>query len=247
MCTASWLTDGDRFHFLFNRDELRTRAHGLPPERRQRGAVVYLSPIDPDSGGTWFAATERGLVVALLNRTVGGPPPTAGRRSRGSLIPELVEALELAEVATRLAALPLAECAPFRLYANLPGSDAALGAVWNGYELATQPITTGAGLLCSSSRGDLEATTARSTLWTARAARRAVDGVAELRRFHRSHLPERSARSVCMHRDDAATVSHLEVLRAPGSIRIAYYDGAPCAAGEPERTDLALVAAAGQA
>ncbi len=239
MCTASWLTAGDRFHLLFNRDERRTRAVGLPPRALRKADLAYLSPIDPDSGGTWFAATERGLVLTLLNRTVDGQPPTAGRRSRGSLIPELVGARDLAEVATLLAALDLADCAPFRLFADLPGTP-ALGAVWDGQRLMTQPITTAAGLLCSSSRGDHEVTRVRSLLWTARSREREALGLEELRRFHRSHLPTRSAASVCMHREDAATVSHLEVLRSPDEIQIAYFSGSPCSAGEPERSTLPL-------
>ncbi len=243
MCTASWLTDGARFHFLFNRDERRTRALGLPPERRRAGGVAYLSPIDPDSGGTWFAATDRGLILALLNRTVDGQPPAIGRRSRGSLIPELVGATSLAEVTKRLGQLALAECAPFRLFADLPASTAALGAVWNGCELATREISTGSGLLCSSSCGDQNVTDVRSALWSARGSQRAADGIAELRRFHRSHLPTRSAASVCMHREDAATVSHLELLREPEEVRLAYFDGSPCSAGEPQVAVLALVIA----
>ncbi|MEO8197976.1 MAG: NRDE family protein [Thermoanaerobaculia bacterium] len=242
MCTASWLTAGDQFHFLFNRDERRTRAVGLPPRERQAGGVAYLSPTDPDSGGTWFAASERGLILALLNRSVDGQTPAPGRRSRGSLIPELVAAGDLAEVAALLAALDLAECAPFRLFADLPGGP-ALGAVWDGLHLATQPITTGAGLLCSSSRGDHEVTRVRSELWTARSRERSASGLAELRRFHRSHLPTRSAASVCMHREDAATVSHLEVLRTPDEVQVDYFAGSPCSAGEPARSTLPLRAA----
>lgn len=244
MCTASWLTEGDRFHFFFNRDELRTRARALPPERRQGDGCVYISPIDPDSGGTWFAATDRGLILALLNRSVDGRPPAAGRRSRGTLIPALVGAGDLATVATLLGELPLAECAPFRLFADGPGQS-ALGAVWNGLELQIQPLLTPSGLLCSSSRGDHQVTRERSELWSARRAQRAADGPAELRRFHRSHLPVRSASSVCMHREDASTVSHLEVRREPEAVHVAYFAGSPCGAGEPVSAILPLVAATG--
>lgn len=241
MCTLSWLTAGDRFHLLFNRDERRTRAVGLPPRLLSAAGVAYLSPIDPDSGGTWFAASAHGLVLALLNRSVDGQPPAPGRRSRGSLIPELVAAGSLAEVALRLGGQDLAECAPFRLFADRAG-ETALGAAWDGHRLALQPITTGAGLLCSSSRGDHEVTRVRSDDWTARSRARAERGIEELRRFHRSHVPTRSAASVCMHRDDAATVSHLELLRTPEVVELAYFAGSPCAADDPERTTLALVA-----
>ena len=239
MCTASWLTEGDRFHFFFNRDERRTRAIALPPEKRQGDGFAYLSPIDPDSGGTWFAATDRGLILALLNRTVDGQPPAPGRRSRGTLIPALAGARDLAAVATLLGEVALVECAPFRLFADFPGQ-AALGAVWNGRELETQPLLTTTGLLCSSSRGDHQVTRERSELWSARRAERAADGPAELRRFHRSHLPVRSASSVCMHREDAATVSHLEVVREPAAVHVAYFAGSPCSAGDPARSTLAL-------
>jgi hypothetical protein len=247
MCTASWLTAGDRFHLFFNRDERRSRAAGLPPQLQHAAGVDYLAPIDPESGGTWFAATARGLLLALLNRSVDGPA-IPGRTSRGSLIPALVGARDLGEVARLLGEMPLFECAPFRLLANLPGVEGAeaLGAVWDGQRLATQPITTPDGLLCSSSRGDLEVTRQRSEQWTARGAHRASDGVAELRRFHRSHLPTRSTFSVCMHREDAATVSHLEVARSPTSVEVAYFSGAPCLGGAAERSTLTLGAATEQ-
>lgn len=242
MCTASWLTASDRFHFLFNRDERRTRAVGLPPQLLRAEGVAYLAPLDPDSGGTWFAATEGGLLLALLNRSVDGQPAAAGRRSRGSLIPELVAARDLADVAARLSAQELGDCAPFRLFADLAGAG-SLGAVWDGQRLASQPITTTSGLLCSSSCGDQEVTRVRSELWTARRPQREAAGLEELRRFHRSHQPTRSAASVCMHRDDAATVSHLEVLRTPEEIQVAYFAGAPCTADHAEPSTLRLSAA----
>ncbi len=238
MCTASWLTAGDRFHLFFNRDERRARAVGLAPRLQRAAGVDYLAPLDPESGGTWFAATGRGLLLVLLNRSVDGPA-AAGRKSRGSLIPALVGADDLPEVVRLLGELPLVDCAPFRLLANLPGVE-ALGAVWDGQRLATQAITTADGLLCSSSRGDLEVTRQRSDQWTARSAHRATDGVAELRRFHRSHLPTRSTVSVCMHREDASTVSHLEVARSPTVVEVAYFSGAPCTAGDAERSTLIL-------
>ncbi|MEO8275756.1 MAG: NRDE family protein [Thermoanaerobaculia bacterium] len=243
MCTASWLTDGPRFHLLFNRDELLRRSRGVAPELHAREGVAYLSPTDPQSGGTWFAATERGLLVALLNRNVDGQTSgstTPGRRSRGSLIPELVGARTIAEFNRLLEALDLSECPPFRMFANLPGEPHSSGAVWNGERLSIQAITTPSGLLCSSSRGDQRATEVRSALWSERAAERAALGAEALRRFHRSHEPERSAVSVCMHREDAQSVSHLDVTRDATVITVAYFDGPPCSVAEPSRSTLRL-------
>lgn len=239
MCTASWLTEGDRFHFLFNRDERLTRAAGRPPERRFAEGVAYLSPIDPESEGTWLAVTERGLLLALLNRSVAGRQAPAGSRSRGTLIPELAPASSIEDLARRIAALDLAECAPFRLFAHL-GERAALGAVWDGRERAVQSLGTASGLLCSSSLGDLAVTRSRSELWSARRREIAAHGLDELRRFHRSHLPERGPASVCMHRDDAQTVSHLELLRTPDAFHLTYFDGPPCTASTPVSSSLPI-------
>jgi hypothetical protein len=43
-----------------------------------------------------------------------------------------------------------------------------------------------------------------------------------------------------MHREDAATVSHLEVVREPDAVHVAYFAGSPCSAGDPARSTLAL-------
>ncbi len=56
--------------------------------------------------------------------------------------------------------------------------------------------------------------------------------------FHRSHMPERGAYSVCMHRDDAETLSftHIHVTHADAKLR--YYPAAPCRATKAESSTL---------
>ena len=66
-----------------------------------------LAPTDPASLGTWIACSEIGLAIALLNVN---PPDADARvppRSRGGIIPGLVRARSLDEVAASAAALDL--------------------------------------------------------------------------------------------------------------------------------------------
>ncbi|MGE0638886.1 MAG: NRDE family protein [Thermoanaerobaculia bacterium] len=231
MCTASWLAAGDEFHFLFNRDERRTRARGLPPRRGNAGATAFVAPIDAEAGGTWIAVSGCGLLLALLNRTANSPAdaePRPGSVSRGTLIPSLVDAADANAVFARLAATDLHALAPFRLVVRDGQSGAIATATWNRSSLERRQLDPQSGLLCSSSLGDRRVTDARTPIWE----RLRSDGtpltLEKLRSFERSHEPAPSAESVCMHRDDAETVSQTEIRIDPRTVTMRYTDGPPC-------------------
>jgi hypothetical protein len=232
MCTASWLDAGGEFHLFFNRDELRTRPRAMPPREARAEGVRYLAPIDAAAMGTWIAASAPGLLLALLNRSEEGEAPRSGTVSRGSVIPALIAAPSLAEVETRLRRLPLEKAAPFRLFGRDPRGGRPLCWGWNGRELDRVDLDPEAGLLCSSGLGDARVTAARTPVWE---RLRAAGGLSPetLAGFHRSHEPRRSADSVCMHRDDARTVSHTAVrIVAPGDeVAFLYVEGSPCEEG----------------
>jgi hypothetical protein len=232
MCTASWLDAGGEFHLFFNRDELRTRAHALPPREARAEGVRYLAPVDAAAFGTWIAASSSGLLLALLNRTEEGEAPRAGTVSRGTIIPALIAAPDLGEVGARLQRLPLESSAPFRLFGRDPRGGRPLCWGWSGRGLERVELDPEAGLLCSSGLGDARVTASRTPIWE---RLRAAGGLTPetLAGFHRSHEPSRSADSVCMHRDDARTVSHAAVRIAPPGDEVAflYVDGPPCEDG----------------
>ena len=86
----------------FNRDEKKTRPIADPPSLRELMGVRFLSPRDPQGGGTWMLANEHGLVVCLLNRwELGGKTNSGVRKSRG----QLVWSLAVAESLTALSGL----------------------------------------------------------------------------------------------------------------------------------------------
>lgn len=230
MCTASWLRRDGRLHLFFNRDELRSREPAAPPETHRRKAVAWIAPADGRAGGTWIAATDRGLALALLNRSDGTTPEE--RVSRGHLIPELVTAGDAGALEAALAGLPLERLAPFRLLALWRRHADGAIASWDGAgELSWERVDADLGLLCSSGLGDARASAERGRTWERFRAERTPWGLDDHRVFHRDHSPERSAWSVCVHRPEARSVSFTEIELAPAGVLLAYRDGSPCEEG----------------
>jgi hypothetical protein len=231
VCTASWLRRGGELRVYFNRDELDGREPGTAPAAAEHDGVRFVAPRDGRTGGTWIAATDRGLALALLNRSDGLQPPRPG--TRGRLIPRLVAARDPDDLTSRLLREPLRDLPPFRLVSFWLEPARAEAVTWDGRNLAVELLDADDGMLCSSGLGDERATRERAERRTRARARAAEWDHAALRAFHRSHEPEPSAWSVCMHRTDAETVSYTEVCLSPAGVRLAYVASPPCRGGEP--------------
>ena len=226
MCTVTWLPTRDGYELRMNRDELRTRAIALPPAVYERNGVRYIAPRDVDGGGTWIVANETGVVICLLNGPLS-PDGRTGTRSRGLLVEDLSDARSVAEVRTRLAGSALADYSAFTLLALEPGLPACVSR-WSGSTLVVDPAASPSSLLTSSSF-DPDAVVASRTAVHREFLRtsRGRDGET-LDRFHRDHSPERSHRSVCMHRDDASTVSFTRIAVCRDAVLVHYEDGPAC-------------------
>jgi hypothetical protein len=235
MCTASWAPGPDGYTFCFNRDERRTRAPALDPSVREHDGVRYLAPLDGDFGGTWIAVTAHGLSFGLLNRYQLEPVAEPEEpRSRGLLIPELVSSADLLTVASRLEQIEIARYRPFTLIALAPGH-AALLAAWDGRQVRLQRHVAAGLLLTSSAVDEPEVAAARVQLFTSLPE---ITG-ASLETTHRSHVPERGARSVCMHRPDAQTRSYTRGVVTPAQVTLHHTEGPPCERAVPLSLHLA--------
>jgi len=76
-----------------NRDESRMRGAELPPSVNCEGQFQWLGPRDVQSGGTWIAVNNHGVVACLLNGylpEVKHPPSVNVPRSRGGIVPWLM-------------------------------------------------------------------------------------------------------------------------------------------------------------
>ena len=256
MCTVALvgLQDGTLLCGM-NRDERPSRLSGTPPTVQQHASGSALWPTDRDAGGTWVAVSDRGLVSFLLNRYQDSLTWQPERPlSRGALIPGLLDALDLAEVDRRLASdavVPLNRLRPFTLVAayapDAPRDDAqtkvagcvpaiapidARAWTWDGRTLLR--TRSAAPWLWTSSGFDREAAHgARLATWLpASEAIRTAGSPASadelLRAYFASHLPSRGPLSPCMHRPEAATVSHTRIRINADSVTMCYTAGPPC-------------------
>jgi len=224
MCTVSWLPHPGGYVLFTSRDERKTRAPALPPEVRDRDGVRYMAPIDADAGGTWVLVNEHGLTVALLNRWgVPGDREPTNPRSRGLLVLDLASAPTLAEARVRLTAGLLRVTRPFSLVLVEPDRPAWL-ASWSGHLLEATTATRPGFLRSSSSVTEPEVLASRQALFAA------LDPVTAqgLEALHRSHLPERGHRSVCMHREEAETQAFTRIEVSAAQVTLAHAPGAPC-------------------
>lgn len=256
MCTLTWSLEPGGFDLFFSRDEVRTRRPALPPTVAEHDGLSIAAPTDADAGGTWIAVNSAGLAVCLLNGYRAGDVGAHAPISRGLLVRELASAPTWTEVAHRLERVELRQYRSFALVAFEPGPAPHRAtphrATWNGTHLEVQALTDADRPLCSSSLDPIGSGASRRAQLLDLEREHGPLAAAQLEAFHRTHLPERGSLSVCMHREDAHTVSLTHVRVSPDSALLRYSAGAPCAASSFEsvrlrRTALATSGGAGRA
>ncbi len=222
MCTLSWCTNTDGYGLVFNRDERKRRRRASPPALKcGPEGVRYLSPTDPESGGSWIVANQYGLTVCLLNAYHGVsfcPPDRT--HSRGNIPLFFSDCRNLPEAEKRVGRLP------FRHY---PGFSLVIFDRWRppvqyGWDTCTLRRVSPSMPLTSSSYRAEEVCQNRRRLF----AKHAPKTLQQLLEFHCSHEGPGTSHAPCMHREDAQTVSQcvVETHRTHTSFR--YADSSPC-------------------
>jgi hypothetical protein len=217
MCTVTLLPMGDRLRVMANRDERHARRAAHPPHIARAGAALALMPVDPQGGGTWIAATSAGLVFALLNGT--GDAPGTGP-SRGRLILEMLDCMDLRQVVARSQSLTWRGWAPHRLLACDGRTTLELRVRPAGVSVDTYEMHTPLGFT-SVPVGGVEAEPARRALFAELVAE-ASDPVDGQDAYHRHRWPDRPHLSVHMRRHDMATQSITTVDVTPSRVRMRY-------------------------
>ncbi len=199
---------------MTSRDEQRGRPQATPPRWRElSGGRRAAWPTDPEGGGTWLGADDRGMVLTLLNGNPEPSPDLSGLslRSRGLLIPELLERAgggRLEEVFGLLEGLDLEAFAPFRLVGAEPARRgegvAVFDAVWDRRRLSGSGADAPPACFVSSGLGDSVAR-ARLPLFEQMVGDEPTPEVQD--RFHAHYWPDRLHQSVWMSRAGARTVS----------------------------------------
>src|ERR1041385_4218147 len=232
-----------------NRDERRTRAPATPPERRTLDGVPVLAPRDGEAGGTWIAVNAFGHTLALLNRWDDSPigdsapleaaPPNPGPFiSRGLLVLELAATPDRRAVDAVLTGRPLASFRPFTLVSLSPGEVPWLFE-WDGHALERAMVSVPGLVRASSGSDQAAAERGRGALFREAASRPGGLTPEVLLALHRSHRPEKGPLSICMHREEAVTVSLSLITMHADRVTFRYVNGSPCESTEVTDVELA--------
>ena len=226
MCTVSFLPTATGFRLAMNRDEKRFRIAALAPEVFRIGERRAIYPREP-GGGTWLAANDAGLCLALINWHRIEHEPRGRIESRGRIIPALIGAKNSGEIGRELRKMSLSGTPPFRLVLIDSRRRTLTEWRWNLMELVPQRHRWRTFHWFSSGydeRGAEKQRTKVCASWLSH-------GTGSLRRLHASHLPRRGPFSICMHRPDAATVSYSEILVSRQRVTLRYQSSPPCQIG----------------
>lgn len=239
MCTLSFFAlENGAMILTMNRDESRLRKEVEKIEVGSVGDLSWIYPVDGQAGGTWIGANSTGLALALLNAHPPGfrARPPEEYLSRGHLIPDLIsratsvdEAISEAQQVIEAESLP-----PFLLLAFDRQSPYILRLDSDGHELRVSSLARESQLWASSAFDEAGAIASRSSQYRELLENPMPSGREAdlLRRFHASHNPNAGAYSLCMHREQAASVSLAQfVFKAP-TLQMRYNLGSPC---EPRR------------
>ena len=243
MCTVSFIPNARGFYLGMNRDESRLRPIALQPEAHGTACDLSIYPSDP--GGTWIGLNNSGLCLALINWHRIPRRPNHRAVSRGVVVKELIHARSCDNLPALLHELPLQGMPPFRLIAISLRESQVTEFQWDQDRVVAVCHCWSARHWFSSGLDEQQAEVTRAEVCRKEWNDSDAGEIAWLRRLHRSHLPERGGFSICMHREDASTVSYTEVVfdGAHGTMR--YCPGPLCSGNREfiEKT-LSLVAAA---
>ncbi|MHC5210939.1 MAG: NRDE family protein [Planctomycetota bacterium] len=262
MCTLTFLPGlpGGGYLLATNRDESPERGPAWAPMAQEVGARQLIAPRDSDKGGTWVGVDDRGMLLAVLNGDrpdqVAEPVDPI---SRGQLVNDLLADPRFSSVRDELERRRHSvgmNYRPFKLVCVSPGPMGGgrpahiLRGEWTGSVLAFEELS---GPRCAvSSTFETEAVTnyrraaydrflqehdaVIRAATAADAGESVIDELAtRLAGFHAGHrleAPDGDAYTVCMHREDARTVSSTLVLVTATHVTMRYTAGWPCQDGE---------------
>jgi hypothetical protein len=226
MCTVTLIARKRGYLLGMNRDEKLTRIAGLPPREQVVNGRRALFPSEP-AGGTWVGVNEARVSFALINwysvpARVNGPAVSRGAVTRSALA-----TVTSAEASALLEQLPLERTNPFRLIGVFPDEEKVVEWRWNLSRLDVVSHAWQTNIWISSGFDESGAQESRQQAFRD-VLESKCGSVHWLRRLHCSHLPSPSPYSICMHREDAASVSYSEIRVGKAMVTMSYANGLPC-------------------
>ncbi|MBZ5574796.1 MAG: NRDE family protein, partial [Acidobacteriia bacterium] len=208
MCTLTVVTGSDTYRMAMNRDEKIARGAGVTPEMQEFDRTRAIYPNDGD-GGTWIAANECGIALALLNwNDIAPPGKTVKTRSRGRVIPALIDSRSLWDLHAVFSVSNFTGMLPFRLVGVFPSEREIWEWRWDSTQLEFQVHEWKSRHWFSSSLSDKQAESLRGAACRAAQDESDAGSVPWMRRLHASHGGGPGPFSLCVHREDVKTLSY---------------------------------------
>ena len=243
MCTLSFIPGSNGFHLAMNRDEQRTRMKAHPPDLYQCGKHQAVYPSEP-TGGTWIGINAAGITLALINWYSKPQLESKPAFSRAIIIPRILASNSADSAERLLRELQLDRLNPFRLIMisnrertieEFQSDSITLSKLhhpwernhWfsSGFEEPEVEIIR--ARICAAMIQDSETVS--------------LQAPNILGNLHRSHAPEKGPYSICMHREDACTVSFTEVIVDNSVATVSYHKGTPCEVSVEDNITLSLI------
>jgi hypothetical protein len=150
------------------------------------------------------------------------------------VIPALIFADSTAALEQAAWQLSLHGVWPFRLFGFSGAEFRVREWRWDGLDLAVGSHPWQRDHWFSSGRSDQKAARQRRRIFDSAARDPHTGSLAWLRKLHRQHGGEPGPFSVCVHRNDAATLSYTEVVLQGAHLSMRYAAGQPCTSLRPE-------------
>lgn len=94
MCTVSFVSSHSKFIITSNRDEKLGRDSAIEPKNYLVNNKNLIFPKDPKAGGTWYAITQEGTILVLLNGASNKHHVKLPyRRSRGLIVLDIISSI----------------------------------------------------------------------------------------------------------------------------------------------------------
>lgn len=230
MCTISFIPLSNTSYLMgSNRDELKTRARAQPPEIHQPGN--WVAPIDTKAGGTWFGTNSLGISYTVINNYQASNPlldHNEQAKSRGLLIPELVQCRTLVEASQFFRSVNYQLYNPFEIIAVRPKPLSVMRWSWDGEHFSEHKEEAKPQIWVSAGFDRQRILEIREEVFLEMLKER-VRGytIMDLVDYHSSQKPRRGAESVAMYQEKVQTVSATLVHVDDRGVRGLYHDGYP--------------------
>jgi hypothetical protein len=237
----TWFRTAQGYEVFFNRDERRSRKPALPPAIRTGKVGRFIAPLDGDFGGSWLAANEHGLSLALENGYTDlddmAHEPPEGFTSRGLLLTALAGVRSGDEAIRRVSGGDLYKYRSFLLAVFDPDGRGVLARWTRGRLSVDRELDPSVPLVSSAFETD-DVRQSRTELFRRMLDATGPDPTALHLAYHASHEPDKGPYSPCMHRPEARTVSFSHIQVDAREVRFHYVSHPPCLglpAGPPVR------------